>query len=174
MDLGFCRLERPSRSVPRERREPQVGVASLKQFSLERANAGGDGFSVPVPNIEASVKGEGVAGLPGSKSVAHTEANTRNRGGPESSCRTNYECQAGRAAQRQGVSSDSPGVGLACSIPWQGASPDTGGRSQQVDEAHTGNPCRKNDGPKRANLPVCEESVSTWRARCGKTARRDL
>ena len=72
------------------------------------------------------VKGEGIEGLPGSKSVARAEADARNRGGPDSSCRTNYESQAGRATQRQEASSDSPGVGLAHSIPRQGASPDSG------------------------------------------------
>jgi group II intron reverse transcriptase/maturase len=57
--------------------------------------------------------GEGMEGLPGSKSVARAEADARNRGGPESPCRTNYEGQAGRAAQRQEAPSGTPGVGSA-------------------------------------------------------------
>jgi hypothetical protein len=60
-----------------------------------------------------------VDGLPGSKSVARAEADARNRGGPESPCRTNYEGQAGRAAQRQEAPSGAPGVGSAHSIQWQ-------------------------------------------------------
>jgi len=60
--------------------------------------------------------GEGLKGLPGSKSVARAEADARNRGGPESPCRTNYEGQAGRVTQRQEAPPDSSGVGLAHSI----------------------------------------------------------
>jgi hypothetical protein len=46
-----------------------------------------------------SVQGEAGEGLPGSKSVARAEGNTRNEGDPKSPCRTNYESQAGREAQ---------------------------------------------------------------------------
>jgi RNA-directed DNA polymerase len=67
--------------------------------------------------------GEGVVGSPGSESVARAEGSIRNRGGPESTCRTNNESQAGRASQRQGAASGEPGVGLAHSIPPQGTSP---------------------------------------------------
>jgi hypothetical protein len=56
--------------------------------------------------------------------VARAEGNTRNEGGPESSCRTNSESQAGRQAQRQGAPAGSPGVGLAYSNWRQGASPE--------------------------------------------------
>src|SRR5206468_1874361 len=89
-------------------------------------DASGDGVCLPEPKTKTPVIGEGVEGLPGSKSVARAEADARNRGGPESPCRTNYESQAGRAAQRQEAPSDSPGVGLAHTIPRQGASPDSG------------------------------------------------
>jgi hypothetical protein len=58
--------------------------------------------------------------------VARVEGDASNRGGPESSCRTNCEGQAGREAQRQGAPPDPPGVGLAHSIPRQGASPEAG------------------------------------------------
>jgi hypothetical protein len=58
--------------------------------------------------------------------VARAEADARNRGGPESPCRTNYEGQAGRAAQRQEVPPESPGVGSVHSIQRQGASPEAG------------------------------------------------
>jgi group II intron reverse transcriptase/maturase len=70
--------------------------------------------------------GEDAEGLPGSESVARAEGNARNRGGPGSPCRTNYEGQAGRAAQRQEALPESPGVGSAHSIPQQGASPEAG------------------------------------------------
>ena len=117
VDLWFFRVERPSRSVPRETREPQAGVASrLSNSASKPADASGDGVSVPEPKMETPVYGEGVEGLPGSKSVARAEADARNRGGPESRCRTNYEGQAGRAAQRQEAPSGTPGVGLAHSI----------------------------------------------------------
>jgi len=76
--------------------------------------------------METPVSGEGVEGLPGSESVARAEGGARNRGGPESPCRTNCEGQAGRAAQRQEASPDAPGIGLAHSIPQQGKSPEGG------------------------------------------------
>jgi len=127
VDLRDFRLERPSRSVSRDKREPQVGVASCLSNSASKAvDASGDGVSLPEPNTETPVDGEGVEGLPGSKSVARAEADARNRGGPESPCRTNYEGQAGRAAQRQEAPSGTPGVGSAHSIQRQGASPETG------------------------------------------------
>ena len=109
----FCRGERPARSVPREKREPQAGVATCLSNSASRQHqhASGDGVTLPEPKTETTARGEGVEGLPGSKSVARAEGDARNRGGPESSCRTNCEGQAGRVAQRQGVPSDTPGVG---------------------------------------------------------------
>jgi hypothetical protein len=56
--------------------------------------------------------------------VARAEGGARNRGGPESSCRTNCEGQAGREVQRQEAPPDTPGVGLAHSRPPQGISPE--------------------------------------------------
>src|ERR1019366_7193303 len=125
--LRDFQLERPSRSVSREKREPQAGVAScLSNAASKAADASGDGVSLPEPNMETPGKGEGVDGLPGSKSVARAEADAWNRGGPESPCRTNCEGQAGRAAQRQEALPGAPGVGSAHSIQRQGASPDSG------------------------------------------------
>ena len=127
MDLWYHRDERPSRSVSRDKREPQAGPASrLSNSASKAADASGDGVSVSEPKMEMPVSGEGVAGLPGSKSVARAEADARNRGGPESPCRTNYESQAGRAAQRQEAPPGIPGVGSAHSIQRQGASPEAG------------------------------------------------
>ena len=111
VDLWFYRVERPSRSVLREKREPQAGPASCLSNSASKVlAASGDGVCIPEPKTETPVPGEGVEGLPGSESVARVEGGARNRGGPESPCRTNCEGQAGRAAQRQEVPSESPGV----------------------------------------------------------------
>src|ERR1017187_9007206 len=124
-DLWFHRVERPSRSVPREKREPQAGSASCLSDSASKVPAAsGDGVFISEPKTETTAVGEVVEGLPGSKSVARAEGDASNRGGPESSCRTNCEGQAGRATQRQEATTDPPGVGLAHSRPQQGASPE--------------------------------------------------
>src|SRR5258708_19547282 len=102
VDLLYFRLKRPSRSVLRDKREPQAGPAFCSSDSASIVQeASGDGVCLPEPNTKMAVQGEAIEGLPGSKSVARAEADARNRGGPESPCRTNYEGQAGRAAQRQ-------------------------------------------------------------------------
>src|ERR1017187_7164865 len=125
VDLWFHRVERSSRSVPREKREPQVGPAScLSDSASKEPDASGDGVCLPEPKIETSAPGEGVESLPGSESVARAEGDARNRGGPESPCRTNCEGQAGRETQRQEAPPDTPGVGLAHSSPRQGTSPE--------------------------------------------------
>ena len=67
VDQWFDRLERPSRSVPREKREPQAGPASRLSNSASKVlAASGDGVSLPEPNTETPADGEGVEGLPGS------------------------------------------------------------------------------------------------------------
>src|ERR1019366_3725113 len=125
VDVWSYRVERPSRSVPREKREPQAGPAScLSNSASKYLAASGDGVIIPEPKIETTAQGEGVAGLPGSESVARAEGGARNRGGPESPCRTNCEGQAGRETQRQEAPPDTPGVGLAHSSPRQGTSPE--------------------------------------------------
>src|SRR6266704_3225119 len=127
VDLWFHRDKRPSRSVSRDKREPQAGPASCLSNSASIVQgASGDGVCLPEPKTKTSVPGEGVEGLPGSKSVARAEADARNRGGRESPCRTNYEGQAGRVAQRQAATLGAPGVGSAHSIQSQGASPEAG------------------------------------------------
>src|SRR2546422_7448393 len=127
VDLLHYRVKRPSRSVSRDKSEPQAGSASrLSDSASIVQDASGDGVCLPEPKTKTSVDGEDVEGLPGSKSVARAEADARNRGGPESPCRTNYEGQAGRVAQRQEAPPESPGVGSAHSIQWQGTGPDTG------------------------------------------------
>lgn len=125
VDLLFFQNERLSRSVPREKREPQVGPASYQSDSASRgSHASGEGVVMPESNTEPPVTGKGGEGLPGSQSVAREEGSTWNRGGPGSPCRTNCEGQAGRTAQRTEAPSDTPGVGLAHSIPPQGNSPE--------------------------------------------------
>ncbi len=139
VDLWFYRVERPSRSVPREKREPQAGPASCSSNPASKVQeASGDGVSLPEPKTETSTQGEGVEGLPGSQSVARAEGDARNRGGPEGPCRTNCEGQAGREAQRQEAPPDTPGVGLAHSILLPGESLVTGegaNRSTQSAQA---------------------------------------
>ncbi len=127
IDLQYFRLERPTRSVSRENREPQVGPASgLSKSASKESNASGEGVVISVSNTKSPATGEGEEGLPGSKSVASEEGGTRNEGGPEHPCRTNNEGQAGRAAQRQEARPGEPGVGLVHSNPLQGAGPNTG------------------------------------------------
>jgi group II intron reverse transcriptase/maturase len=127
VDLLYYRVKRPSRSVSREKREPQAGPAScLSNRASKELNASGDGVSFTGTQHRDTREGEGVEGLPGSESVARAEADARNRGDPESPCRTNYESQAGRAAQRQEAPSGTPGVGSAHSSQQQGASPEAG------------------------------------------------
>ena len=139
VDLWFYRVERPSRSVSREKREPQAGPASCLSNSASKVpDASGDGVCLPEPNTETPAQGEGVEGLPGSKSVARAEGDARNRGGPESPCRTNCEGQAGRAAQRQEAPPELRESDRLHSIQRQGASPEAGegaNRSTQSAQA---------------------------------------
>ena len=138
-DQAFLRGERRSRSVLTGKREPQAGPASCLSNSASKVqDASGDGVCLPEPNTKMAAQGEAIEGLPGSKSVARAEADARNRGGPESPCRTNYEGQAGREAQRQEAPPESPGVGSAHSIQRPGASPEAGegsDRSTQLAQA---------------------------------------
>ena len=74
VELEFYRVERPSRSVPRERREPQAGPASCLSNSASKVLvASGDGVYLPEPKTERPAQGEGLEGWPGSKSVARAE-----------------------------------------------------------------------------------------------------
>jgi RNA-directed DNA polymerase len=120
MEASFHCAERWAGSVSREKREPQAGPASCLSNSASKAtNAGGEAVKWAEPRTKTTAKGEVVEGLPGSKSVARAEGNTSNEGGLEDACRTNYENQAGRPAQRQGAQAHLSGVGLANSIQGQ-------------------------------------------------------
>src|ERR1039457_1677555 len=126
VDLRFYRVERPSRSVPREKREPQAGPAScLSNSASKLLIASGDGVCLPEPKTERPAPGEGLEGWPGSKSVARAEGSARNRGGPELSRRTNCASQAGMLFQRRGEAAEAVrGVGSARSRSWQGIGPE--------------------------------------------------
>ena len=100
VNIAFDRVERPSRSVPREKREPQAGVASgLSNSASKVQTAGGDVVCLTEPNRKATASGEVVDHLPGSKSVARVEGDTRNWGGPSASRHSNYESQPGKLDQ---------------------------------------------------------------------------
>ena len=118
----FYRVERPLRSVPRAKREPQAGPASCLSNSASKVQiASGDGVCLPEPKTERPAQGEGLEGWPGSKSVARAEGNARNRGGSEVSRRTNCASQAGKPFQRPGEAAEAVrGVGSARSRPLQG------------------------------------------------------
>src|SRR5947207_4740422 len=100
-------------SVHREIHGPQAGVAPrLSNSASKPLDAGGDVVLSPEPKTDSAAKGEALAGLPGSKSVARGEQAVRNLGDPVNSRRTNCERQAGRAAQRQeGQTEGKLGVG---------------------------------------------------------------
>jgi RNA-directed DNA polymerase len=161
VDLWFFRVERPSRSVPRERREPQAGPAScLSNSASISASASGEGFVVPETNTESSARGKDEEGLPGSKGVARVEGSAWNRGGPERPCRTNCEGQAGRGTQRQEASSGAPGVGLAHSIPQQGASLQAGeGANRSTQSAQGTGPVRTTEEDWRTFLRAIAEKA---------------
>jgi RNA-directed DNA polymerase len=175
VDLWYYRVERPSRSVPRDKREPQAGPASCLSDSASIVQgASGDGFCWPEPKTKTPVQGEGVEGLPGSKSVARAEADARNRGGPESPCRTNYEGQAGREAQRQEAPPGVPGVGSACSIQPQGASPEAGkGADKSTQSAQATSPVRTTERDWPTFLRAIAEKAYTHKQhRLGDLYRR--
>jgi hypothetical protein len=132
IDPWACRAERPLRSVPRDKREPQAGPAScLSNSASKLLIASGDGVCLPEPKTERPVHGEGLQGWPGSKSVARAEGGARNRGDLELSRRTNCASQAGMSLQRQGEEAEAVrGVGSARSRSSQGASP---GRAEGTD-----------------------------------------
>src|ERR1035437_1972974 len=99
-NVAFDRVERPSRSVPREKSEPQAGVASgLSNSASKEQTAGGDVVRLTEPNRKATASGEVVDHLPWSKSVARVEGDTRNWGGPSASRHSNYESQPGKLDQ---------------------------------------------------------------------------
>src|SRR5258707_388742 len=175
VDLLYFRLKRPSRSVSGEKREPQPGVAScLSNAASKEQCASGDGVSLPEPKTKTPVEGEGAEGLPGSESVARAEADARNRGGPESPCRTNYESQAGRTAQRQEAPSGPSGVGSGHSIQRQGASPDAGeGADRSTQPAQATSTVRTTEADWQTFLrAIAEKAITNKQHRFGDLYRR--
>ena len=166
VDLLYHRKERPSRSVSRDKCEPQAGPASgLSNSASKSSSASGDDVLLSESKTNSSAKGKDREGLPGSKSVARVEGNTSNEGGPEGSCRTNYEDQAGKEAQRKEASSDLSGVGLAHSIQWQprpvGA--DAGeGANRATQSAQATSPVRKTEQDWPTFLRAIAEKASQW------------
>ena len=175
MDMWFYRSKRPARSVPREKREPQAGPAScLSHSASKELNASGEAVNEDEPKTETPARGEGVEGLPGSKSVARAEGVARNRGGPESPCRTKCEGQAGRTAQRQEATSDPPGVGLAHSIQPQGASSEAGeGANKSTQSAQATSPVRTTEQDWQTFLrAIAEKAFKQRHHRFGDLYRR--
>jgi hypothetical protein len=146
VDLWCYRVERPSRSVSRDKREPQAGVASgLSNSASKAADASGDGVSVPEPNTETPEKVRawracrGLRAWRAPKQMHGTEEARRvpaaltTRAKQEGRRNDKKRCLALRESDRLIVSS-----GKAQPRNWR--------RGRRVGEAHTGNPCRKNDG----------------------------
>lgn len=163
MDLWFFRIERSAGSVSREKCEPQAGPASCLSDSASKVlNASGEGVLLSEPKTEVAAQGEVAEGLPGSKSVARAEGDTSNEGGPEGSCRTNCEGQAGKQTQRQEASADPSGVGLAHSIQRQGTGPDSGeGANKATQSAQATRTGRKTDKDWPTFLRAIAEKAST-------------
>jgi len=149
VEVLYLGLKGKPRSVPPGKREPQAGVASGLSNSASRlSNAGGDAVDKAGSNIDVTAKGEVTENLPGSKHVAHAEGDTRNWGVPEGSCRTNYECQAGKEVQRQeGQPEDqTQEIGLAHSTLRQGASLEAGeGANRLTQSSQATGPERKSE-----------------------------
>jgi hypothetical protein len=140
VDLWYCREERPSRSAPREEREPQMGVAScLSNSASKAADASGDGVSVPGPHTETPKR---VRAWRACRGLRAWRAPKQSHGTEEA---RRVPAALTARAKQEGRRNDK--VGAVHSIQWQGAKPRSWRRGRHVDEAHTGNPCRTNDGP---------------------------
>jgi RNA-directed DNA polymerase len=161
-DLAYFRVQRPTRSVPREKREPQAGPASgLSHSASKELAASGDGVVIPEPKTERTVNGEVLESLPGSQSVARVEGEARNQGGPEDSCRTNCESQAGKDPQREEAGPEGRlGVGSAHSIQRQDASPDAGeGADKLTQPAQATGPVRMTESDWQTFLRAIAEKA---------------
>jgi len=117
---------------------------------------------MPESKIDPSVQGEDGKSLPGSESVARAEGSTWNEGETKSPCRTNYESQAGREAQRQGVPPGASGVGLVHSSQQQGASPEAGeGANRSTQSAQATRAVRTTEEDWQTFLRAIAEKAST-------------
>ena len=165
MDLWFYRVERATRSVSREKCEPQAGPAScLSDSASKELAARGEAINLAEPKTNATEEGEDAEGLPGSKSVARTEEHTWNEGDPEGACRTNCEGQAGKRAQRQEALAAPPGVGWAHSNQGQTriVGSDLGeGANKATQPAQETSPVRKTGSDWPTFLRAIAEKAST-------------
>ena len=130
MDLRYYRDERPLRSVPREKREPQAGTVSVYRNTTRgrpfTARAWPACRGLRARRARKQMHGtEEARGVP-----AALIARAKQEGGRNDKKRR----LAFRESDRLIVSS-----GKAQPRNWR--------RGRRVGEAHTGNPCRKNDGP---------------------------
>lgn len=99
--------ERTAGGKHKETHGPQTGVASgLSNPASKHSMQTGRGSAPTEPKTSMSANGEGMPGLPGSKSGARAENVKRNLGGPTDSRPTNYGYEAGRGRQRQGAGSE--------------------------------------------------------------------
>ena len=162
MYYGVRRLRR---SLPEGKREPQAGPASgLSNSASKDANASGDAVTLAESKTEATGRDEGAEGLPGSKSVARAEDNARNQGGPEDSCRTNYESQAGKAAQRQEARPEGhQGVGSVHSTRRQDVSPEAGEGADRITQS----------APETGAVRTTEQTWQTYLRAIAEKAKRD-
>jgi hypothetical protein len=162
VDLWYYRKGQPSRSVSREKHEPQAGPASgLSNSASKYSKASGEGVGMSETKTDSTERGEGEKDLPGSKSVARAEGNTRNEGGPESSCRTNYESQAGREAQPKGAPSGHLGVGSAHTNQRQSASSEAGeGADRSTQPPQATRPVRMTEADWQTFLRAIAEKAS--------------
>jgi RNA-directed DNA polymerase len=176
VDLHYYRVKRPGRSVPREKGEPQAGPASgLSNSASIIRNAGGDVVWYTEPKMSVAATGEAASSLTGSESVARTEGDTRNWGGPEGPCRTNCEGQAGKEPQRkEAVPQDPPGVRSVHSTSRQGASPDAAEGSDTLTQpAQATGPVRMTESDWQTFLrAIAEKAQREPRHRFGDLYRK--
>ena len=147
VDLRDFRLERPSRSVSRDKREPQAGVASgLSNSASKAADASGDGVSIPEPNTETPGKvraWRACRGLRAWRAPKQTHGTEEARRVP--AALTTRAKQEGRRNDKKRRLALRESDRLIVSSGK--AQPRNWRRGRRVGEAHKGNPCRKNDGP---------------------------
>jgi len=147
VDLWINRVERPSRSVPREKREPQAGVAScLSNTASKQLNASGDGVSLPEPNTDRPVQKvrawTACRGLRAWRAWKQTHGTEEARRVP--AALTTRAKQEGRRNDKKRRLALRESDRLIVSSGK--AQPRNWRRGRRVGEAHTGNPCRKTDG----------------------------
>ena len=147
----------------------------LKRCSLERTRRKRGRCQQAGTLHSRDRQGEGAGGLPGSQSVARAEDNARNRGGPEDSCRTHCEGQAGKDQQRRGVGPEgAPGVGSAHSIQWQSASSEAGEGADVLAKFTQATCAVRETEPHRPTFLWAKRACQHEEPGAANRARRDL